>query len=120
MREQLLSFLEYIKEEKNFSDNTVVSYKHDIESFMEYINNIGISLKDCKPIHVEEYIKTLYDNGRTNSTIARNVASIRCFFKYMFAKGLINTDNEINLKMPKAEKKIKRESFWQNTLSSSK
>lgn len=111
MREQLLSFLEYIKEEKNFSDNTVVSYKHDIESFMEYINNIGISLKDCKPIHVEEYIKTLYDNGRTNSTIARNVASIRCFFKYMFTKGLISTDSEINLKMPKAEKKIKRETL---------
>jgi integrase/recombinase XerD len=29
----------------------------------------------------------------------------------MFAKGLINTDNEINLKMPKAEKKIKRETL---------
>ena len=42
MREQLLSFLEYIKEEKNFSDNTVVSYKHDIENFMDYINDMGI------------------------------------------------------------------------------
>ena len=47
MREQLLSFLEYIKEEKNFSDNTVVSYKHDIENFMDYINDMGINLKDC-------------------------------------------------------------------------
>jgi len=111
MREQLLSFLEYIKEEKNFSDNTVVSYKHDIENFMEYINDIGVNLEDCKPIYVEDYIKTLYANGRANSTIARNVASIRCFFKYMFTKGLISTDSEISLKMPKAEKKIKRETL---------
>ena len=93
MREQLLNFLEYIKEEKNFSDNTVVSYKHDIENFMDYINDMGINLKDCKPIYVEDYIKTLYANGRTNS------------------KGLISKDSEISLKMPKAEKKIKRETL---------
>lgn len=91
-----------------------MSYKHDIENFMDYINDMGINLKDCKPIYVEDYIKTLYANGRTNSTIARNVASIRCFFKYMFAKGLISKDSEISLKMPKAEKENQREntSTW--------
>ena len=106
-----MSFLEYIKEEKNFSDNTVVSYKHDIENFMDYINDMGINLKDCKPIYVEDYIKTLYANGRTNSTIARNVASIRCFFKYMFAKGLISKDSEINLKCLKLKRKSREKHF---------
>ena len=111
MKEQLLDFQEYIKEEKNFSDNTVISYRHDIENFIDYINEVGINLNNCNTSNIEEYVKKLFAEGRTNSTIARNVASIRCFFKYLFAKGLISTDNEISLKMPKSKKKAKKEAL---------
>lgn len=111
MREHLLNFLEYIKEEKHFSDNTVVSYKNDIENFMSYLIDNSISLENCQITQVERYIDQLCSNGRTSSTIARNIASIKCFLKYMYAKGIIPQDSQLSLKMPKTKKKSKRASL---------
>lgn len=112
MREQLLDFLEYIKEEKKFSNNTVISYKHDIENFMSFLDYEGVkSFEDYCNVDVEKYIKYLSQNGRTVSTVSRNMASIRCFFKYLNTKGIIKHHSNLDFKIPKAGKKNKKEAL---------
>ncbi len=91
-KEYILDFENYLKVEKNYSDNTIESYIRDIRYFLEYTNKniIDISKKD-----IEEYI-TFNLVNYNESSLNRIIASIRGFFKYLsLYKGFINVSEEI-------------------------
>lgn len=100
-------YLEYMKNEKNLSKNTLDAYIRDIHKFKEYLleNKVNEYSKTNKTIIIR-YLMKLHKSGRATSTISRNLASIRCFFQYLLNKNLIKEDPTLNLKSPKAEKKL--------------
>lgn len=108
MSEKILEeYLEYIKNEKNLSRNTLKAYIRDIKKFNEYLleNNIHKYIKTDKTL-VIRYLMSLEKSGNASSTISRNLASIRCFFQYLLNKNMIKEDPTLNLKSPKSEKKL--------------
>lgn len=100
-------YIRYLKNEKNLSDNSLDAYIRDLSKFEEYLNENEMDdlIKTDKTI-VIRYLMSLYKDGRATSTISRNLASIRCFFLYLLNNNFIKEDPTLNLKSPKAEKKL--------------
>ena len=106
MEKQVNNFLEFIKENKNASENTLQSYRRDIMQFSDYldgkrVNYVKISNKD-----INEYIDYLKTEGKKSSTISRSLASLRAFYQYLLRVKKIKRDPTDGVQSPKIEKRI--------------
>ena len=108
MTERMMSeYVEYIRDEKKLTQNTLEAYIRDIKLFQEYLLENKIDgFKNTNKTIIITYLMDLQKTGRATSTISRNLASIRCFFQYLLNNNIIKEDPTLNLKSPKAEKKI--------------
>ena len=105
MEKQLKQFFNFLKNEKKVSENTLQSYKRDLEQFKDYIAEMGIKYNKVTEKHIEEYLDYLKENDRKPSTISRMIASIRSFYQYEIKiKKLENNPTE-KIQSPKIEKK---------------
>ena len=105
MEKQIKLFLDFLKNDKKLSENTLQSYKRDLEQFREYITEVGIKYNKVTEKHIEEYLNYLKENDRKPSTISRMIASIRSFYQYEIKiKKLENNPTE-KIQSPKIEKK---------------
>lgn len=101
------NYLDYINNEKKLSVNSVDAYKRDIIQFGDYLKDEKIhSIHDINNTTIITYMLYLQRNGRSTSTISRNLASIRCLFQYLLNNSMIKEDPTFNLKSPKTEKKF--------------
>ena len=95
-------FLEYLLIIKKHSDNTITNYRVDLLEFMEYTNNnINITKDD-----VNNYLKYLYDNNMTRSSISRKLSSLRSFYNYLVKQEIIKDNYFAMIKNPKKENSL--------------
>ena len=90
-------FLSYLKNERGFSKYTMKSYDNDIGLFIDYCSTIfqvhtidlnviktniirGFIDDEKKKVYISKKIKKSY----SSKTIARRLASIKSFFKYLY------------------------------------
>ncbi|AFS78414.1 tyrosine recombinase XerD [Gottschalkia acidurici 9a] len=103
----LLSFKEYIERERNFSSNTIESYIRDLKQFSEYLEkHRENTIVQVNKTLIITYLMHLQKEGKSTSTISRNIASIRSLYQFLLNEGKIQKDPTINLQTPKQEKKI--------------
>ncbi len=99
-KEYLDDFSDYLKIDKNYSENTIESYIRDIRFFLEYINK---DIEDISKKDIEKYILHVLPEYN-ESSVNRRIASIKSFYKYLsIYKGFINVAEDIeSLKRKKA------------------
>ncbi|MDL0359816.1 site-specific integrase, partial [Clostridioides difficile] len=69
-------YIDYIKDKKKLSENTVASYFMDIKKYMEYINQKSIKLVDIVENDIISYLIKLEKDNVSIATIARMISSI--------------------------------------------
>lgn len=94
-------FLRYLRREKNLSDNTITSYQFDLNRFYSFITSKDTSIEDVKPKQISKYIHVLFDLGLAGSSVARNLSTIRMFYRFLFAEGDVNDDPAALIDSPK-------------------
>ena len=78
--------------------NTIASYMRDITKFADYLESCGKSDFDCATnSDVKGFVSRLESIGRSPSTIARCIASVRAFFNHMMADGTIRDNPTIEI-----------------------
>jgi integrase/recombinase XerC len=101
------SYLEYLKYQKNYSDNTLQAYGNDIRIFFEYLDKEGISdLKAVDNRVFRSYLMVLNSEKKKRKTIARKITSLRGFFRFLKKNNFIIGNPVENMKIPKAEKRL--------------
>ncbi|MDE5731128.1 MAG: tyrosine recombinase [Alistipes sp.] len=75
----------YIQLEKRLSENTVLSYMHDLEQFARFIRDEWGEIAPWKvePEMIRRYLDRLYDTGREKTSQARALCGIRSFYNYL-------------------------------------
>lgn len=104
-------FLDYLKAEKNFSDHTRRNYQTDllsIDKFLKEQSNGEIELSEAKITHIlfRQYLSNLLKQGYARKTIARHIASLRTYFKFLCQQGLREDNPAKNIFIPRIEKKL--------------
>lgn len=100
-------YLAHLKLEKNLSDNTVSSYKNDLTSFNEYIQDLNID--DPSAIsseHLNGFFKLLKDIGLVGSSAARYFSSLKGFFVFLLRNKYIVKNPIDKISAPKVSKKL--------------
>ncbi len=105
MEKQINNFLEFIKEDKKLSDNTLQSYRRDIVQYEEYINSNKLNYLKITEEDMKKYFSYLQEIGKKTSTISRNIASIRSFYQFLVRNKKIKKDPTEKIQSPKVEKK---------------
>ena len=100
------SFVIYLNEERGFSVYTVKSYKNDINKFLSFLLEEKIELKTVSKVQIRDFLATQYDKGLSNKTIARRLASIKSFFKFLFNTNYISKNPTLFLSTPRVSKKL--------------
>jgi len=106
---QLKEYCDYLRFTKGYSNNTISAYKRDIEQFFEFLNEIVESVLELENIGQEDirfFLGHLIEHGTDKKSVARKLASIRGFFKYLKTRGLIPFDPAQAIRPPKTEKKL--------------
>ncbi len=99
-------FLIYMKEVKNISYNTSISYMRDLEKLSDYIKKVGIEdLRLVNATNLNSFILELEKNKLSPATISRTITTIKAFYLFLFKKELIISIPTDMLKAPKVEKK---------------
>ena len=97
----------YLKDERELSKNTLESYIGDLEQFREYLNdNSSSNLVNVNKTIIITYLMYLQKDGKANSTISRNLASIRSFYQYLVNKDYVREDPTYNLRSPKRDRNV--------------
>lgn len=74
----------YIKLERRLSANTVESYMHDVEEFARFVvETYDLPPKKVEESIVEQYMASLFDDGRKKSSQARVLSSLKSLFCFL-------------------------------------
>lgn len=100
-------FLNYLEYERNYSYNTIIAYRNNIENFVMYCNSKNVENVDTIDFQfVRTYISYLYDNKYNARSISRIISALKSYFKYLQKENKIK-DNPLELiTSPKLEKKL--------------
>jgi integrase/recombinase XerC len=100
-------YLEYLEGERNYSAHTILSYETDLLSLVQFLRQEGI--ESFETVHKESlraFISSLIDKRFSQRSIARKVASMRSFFKYLRRQKLIVGNPALILITPKIGKRL--------------
>lgn len=101
MRKTSAQYIEYLKDKKNISTNTEISYKNDLNKMIEYFTLYKIvDYTYINETNINSYILYMELNGASSATIIRNIAVIKGYFDYLFRTHKINTCITDDIKRP--------------------
>lgn len=106
MNDYYSMFSEYLTNQKANSANTRESYLRDTMFFLEYLSGIGTAPQDADEEVIQKYVDRLHELKRSPTTISRNLASVRCFYKFLILRGQLDHNPAKGIKLEKAEKKL--------------
>jgi integrase/recombinase XerC len=101
------SFLEYLEAERNYSNHTIESYRNDLVAFSEFA--AGQEIREPGEISrdvLRKFFAHLLDEGYSKKSIARKIASLRSFFKYLKRKQLVDSNPVLSIATPKLEQRL--------------
>ena len=101
MNDRLINdFKNYLELERNYSNNTSLSYVKDVTLFSDFIKK-DLLLVDKKDI--EKYIRSV---NKSSKTISHVISSLKSFYNYYMRMGNIKSNPTDEIDRPKIEKKI--------------
>ena len=105
---QVEGFISYLAVERNASPHTRQAYRRDLGQFHAFLvedGRYGLSpdATEIDEAAVTSYVYWLYQ-GRRKVSIARKLASIRSFFRYLIRKGMADRNPAEGVPTPKIEK----------------
>ena len=105
------AFLNHLKIERQASVHTVRSYDDDLGLYCRYLNDVqgeGADPAAVDSIRLRRYSAWLTGQGYAASTVARRLASLRSFFRYLRRQGLVGSDPSSGLRNPKQARRLPR------------
>ncbi len=110
MKEHINSYISFLKNEKNYSNNTIISYKNDLLQLLNYLEDHkiikGNNIQYIDRSIMRRYIVYLKKCDYSTRSICRKISVIRSFFKFISREGIVNINPTINLITPKINKKL--------------
>ena len=105
-RQILDAFIDNIWIEKGLSQNTLDSYRSDLEQFSSWLEKNNLSYIKTSKKEILSYLSFLFQKGLGSKTVARRLSSLKSFFRYLVFKSIIQNDPSSEVETPKLLKSI--------------
>ena len=113
MEEYLDRFSQYLKYERNVSEHTLRNYMSDLQQFYNYLappdaigNHQPVDVHEIDHITIREYLATFYKDHHKKTSIARKLATLRTFFKFLCREQVLEMNPAKLVSSPRLEQKL--------------
>jgi|TARA_Y100000996_G_scaffold224305_1_gene176466 integrase/recombinase XerD len=96
------TFIDSLWLEKNLSQNTLDSYKNDLNKFRLFVEKNEKSVLRADHLLILSYLSYLLDKGFSSKTISRNISSLKGFYKYLISTNQVSSNPTTNIDAPKS------------------
>jgi integrase/recombinase XerC len=97
-------FITYLEIEKNASFHTITNYKIDLKEFNDSIKEKA--LENITHVDVRLFLARMKERNLSKRSVARKMACLRSFFKFLCREGYIKSNPATGLKTPKQERRL--------------
>src|SRR5512135_384628 len=104
MERHIERFVNYLKIEKNAADHTITNYTHDLKSFEEFLGERDMLSADH--LTFRRFLAEMRSKNYAKRTVARKLAALRTFFKFLYREGLIKSNPITAISTPKLDKRL--------------
>ena len=107
MLDLIQAYENYLSKVKTASSNTIDSYMRDIRQYAQWLQQVaGVDVIDATQLNISSYLSFLEDEGRTASTVSRNLASLKNFYNYVVSSGFLEKTPVTDIRVSRGEKKL--------------
>lgn len=106
MKKEIDAYLDYLSIERNYSNETIKTYKEELLKYLNYLNINNIDYLNINKDEIRNYLKYLDNKKYKNKSIALNITSLRVFYNYLVYKNILTKNIFNSIKNPKLEKKL--------------
>jgi integrase/recombinase XerC len=109
VKRPLTSFIRYLSHEKAYSPYTADSYRRDILQFASFTKRASGSDVDLKGVSTDEvraFVAQLGSWGLSDASIARKLASLKSFFRYLVRLDALSENPASGLRYPRKRRKL--------------
>lgn len=101
-------FLKYLRLERNYSDQTIVSYREDLELFLLFFKkkDVQLSWETIDADVVRDWVEYMMDKGNSATSVNRRLSALRSFYRYALKRKLVERNPIYNVKGPKRQKTL--------------
>jgi integrase/recombinase XerC len=101
-------FLSYLQFEKRASEHTVVSYRNDLEQFLNYLQQAfpNTEWREVDAVIIRIWMITLMEEKITSRTINRKISALKSFYKYHIKMGIFETNPLLQVHTPKVRQRL--------------
>jgi integrase/recombinase XerC len=103
-------FLDYLRYQRNASPHTLRNYASDLQQFLSYLTNSPEGEKRPAPdleqidnLTIREFLGALYQKKNRKSSVARKLATVRSFMKYLSQQQAIHVNYAKSVASPKQD-----------------
>ena len=90
--------------ERGLSPNTVASYREDLKAYIKFLSNRKLSAPSREDI--ADHLLDLKQRGLSSTTVARHLAAVKGFHRFLLNEGRMKNDPTIGMRTPKMWKEL--------------
>jgi len=113
LAEWIAEYLDYLRYQRSLSGHTVRGYASDLGQFLDYLTHTPEgdprpepALGQIDNLTIREFLGVLYRKRNRKSSVARKLASIRSFMKYLATRGAIGTNPARSVVSPRRDMRL--------------
>jgi integrase/recombinase XerC len=113
MEDEIRTFVKFLEVERNASRETIRNYRSDLRQLAAFLHHTGSVSRSIRAgrITAEDiraYLSWLDRNGEKGSSLARKLAAIRSFYRFLIREGTVQKSPAENIRSPKLPKPLPR------------
>lgn len=111
---QAQAWLEHLSCERRLAANTLEAYERDLRQFFAFLTgHLGgapnlADLSELRPADIRGFLAARRGGGAGNRTVARGLAAIRSFLRFLQKRGLVNAAGVNAMRAPRQPKSLPR------------
>lgn len=103
------SYLRYLERERNYSGHTITAYSNDLKLFALFLQQQygnGLTWKSIDRSTIRRFLGALLEDHHARRSVARALACLKSFFKYLHKTGVIISNPASNVVSPKIDRTL--------------
>lgn len=103
------TFLTHLNVERNMSEHTIRNYAVDLEQFVQHLERLELVEsfpEQVTHLDVRAFLADLEEQGVSKRTVARKLAALRSFYKFLLKRGRLETSPVASVRTPRIERKL--------------
>lgn len=99
-------FITYIQIERGLSENTIISYKQELEKFFNFLDKNNLTASDADENIILDFIKSESKRGNSQSTQSHIISVLKSFYKFLLIDEKVDVNPVSQIAYPKRWKTL--------------